>query len=283
MKLIYAIIFVFILNSVHAQQVFQGSVVYNLHVPQEKNDAELLILYGPNKIKIKFKEKEDYDKTYLLIDLDASKFFIVNSDEKTFQIKRLAEKITEENLPSKTIAGHTTIPVSMSSATGLGAIFGVSGTTVLFTAPDLYFPIPKKHAGIPELTMIQDDHIVLGADISMGSQNMGDKLPDSILQLMKVSVEATRITPEVFNTAEFSIPLDFKEQITIKENEADLRGLVTDSTYDPSLDSIAVMPDTTAIMTPKTNQQEKSKPSTPKKTTPTKTEAIKPRKTQTKS
>ena len=88
MKLIYAVVLVLLVNSINAQQSFQGSIVYNLHVPQEKNDAELLIQYGPNKIKIKFKEKADYDKTYLLIDLDSSKFFIVNNDEKTFQIKK---------------------------------------------------------------------------------------------------------------------------------------------------------------------------------------------------
>ena len=247
-------------------------------------DAELLILYGPNKIKLKFKEKEDYDKTYLLIDLDSSKFFIVNNDEKTFQAKKLNEKINEENLPSKAIAGYATNPVNVSGAPGLSSIFGVAGTTVFFTAPDLYFPVPKKHAGIPELTMIQNDHIVLGAEIKMISPEMSDKVPDSILQKMKVLVEATKIASQIFDKTEFSIPVDFKEQIAFNERDVDLRGLVTDSTYDPSLDSIAVMADTTVATTsPKTSSQQKNKPSTPKKITPTKTEAIKPKKTQTKS
>lgn len=278
MKLVFAFVFVFLINSVYAQQVFQGSIAYALHVPQEKNDAELLIQYGTNKIKVKFKEKADFDKTYLLIDLDSSKFFIINNDEKTFQVKKLSEKTSAENLPAKTIAGHITTPVSISASAGLSSIFGASGTTVLFPASDLYFPVPKKHAGIPELTMIQNDHIVLGADISMGSPGMSEKLPDSILQQMKVSVEATKITSQVFDAAEFSIPADFKEKSQFSD-------MITDSTaYNPDLDSIAMMTDTALVVTPpKINKQPKSKPSTPKKTTPTKTEAIKPKKTQTKS
>jgi hypothetical protein len=212
MELVFAVVFVLLLNTVQAQQVFQGSIVYTLHVPQEKNDAELLIMYGPNKIKVKFKEKADYDKTYLLIDLDSSKFFIVNNEEKAFQIKKLTEKISEENLASKTIAGHLTTPVSITSATGLGSIFGVSGTTVLFTASDLYYPVPKKHVGAPELTMIQNDHIVLGAEIKMGSPGMSDKVPDSILQQMKVSIEATKITPRFLIWPSFLSPLTLKNK-----------------------------------------------------------------------
>jgi hypothetical protein len=82
--------------------------------------------------------------------------------------------------------------------------------------------------------------------------------------------------------AEFSIPVDFKEQTGFND-------MITDSTYtdsiDVSMDSVAMRIDTTKTPPPakKTNIQPKSKPSTPKKTTTTKSEAVKPKKTQTKS
>ena len=59
MKLLYVLAFVLALSNVQAQQVFQGSITYTIKTPQEKGDAELLIMYGPNKIKLKFNEKED--------------------------------------------------------------------------------------------------------------------------------------------------------------------------------------------------------------------------------
>jgi hypothetical protein len=43
MKLIYAVVLVFLVNATNAQQPFQGTIVYNLHTDKEKNDAELTV------------------------------------------------------------------------------------------------------------------------------------------------------------------------------------------------------------------------------------------------
>lgn len=284
MKLIYALVFVLLLNNVHAQQVFQGSITYTVHAPQEKN-AELLILYGPNKIKLKFKEKEDYDKTYLIVDLDSAKFYTVNTDSKTFQSKKLAEITTDQPAMPKTIAGYTTNPIKVNGSAGFTAILGFAGSSTFFAAPDLYFPIPKKHTGIPELIMIQNNHIVLGAEIKMGIPTIGnEEMPaDSIANQMKVSIEATKVTPQNIDIAEFFIPKDFTLQ---KKNYYSMTdtAYATDSTANLMYDTTMLMADTLAVPPPpKKKTSTTSKPSTPKKTTATKTEAIKPKKTQTKS
>lgn len=280
MKAIFLIAFALLLNSVRAQQPFQGTIVYVLHTPQEKTDPELTILYGPNKIKVKFKEKEDYDKTYLLIDLDSGKFYTINTDTKTFQVKKLTEAgSTETVATSKTIAGYKTNPVNVTSS-GFGGLVGFSGTTVLYAASDLYYPIPKKHAGIPQLVMINDNHIVLGAEIKLGLPGMNEEVPDSISQQMNVTVEAKKVEPQALDLVEFSIPLDFTRQSNNYYSMTDTAYITTDSTmmYDTTM-----MADTVAVPTPKTKTPAKTKSPTPKKTTPSKTEAIKPKKTQTNS
>lgn len=283
MKLLYVLLFVLVLSNVEAQQVFQGSIVYTIKAPQEKGDAELLIMYGPNKIKLKFKEKEDYDKTYLIVDLDSSKFYTVNADSKTFESKKLAGVTTEQTATPKTIAGYNTIPVTINSS-GLGGVLGFAGSSTFFVAPDLYFPIPKKHTGIPELIMVQDNHIVLGAEIKMGFPGMGsEQMPDSVADKMKVSISATKVTPQAIDVAEFKIPNDFTLQQKKMFGDTMIDTVYSDSVSPVILDTTMIT-DTLAVPPPpkkKTNTT--SKPSVPKKTTPTKTEAIKPKKTQTKS
>lgn len=264
-------------SNVQAQQRFQGSIVYSLHTPNEKNDAELLIQFGPNKIKVKFKEKEDYDKTSLLIDLDSGKFYTLNADSKTYQSKKLSENLPAPAATTKKIAGYNTSSVTISNS-GFSGIFGTAGTTILFSAPDLYYPTPEKYIGIPELIMIQNNHVVLGAEIKMSYPGMGEELPDSVLKNMKATVEATKVSSQSIDVAEFSVPAGFTQQ---SRNYYPMMDSV-----DVSMDSVAVA-DTTPplITTPRAKQEAKTepKPSTPKKNVPTKSEAIKPKKTQSKT
>lgn len=256
------------LNTAYAQQIFQGEIVYQLHTPQDKNDAELTIQYGPNKIKVKFKEKEDYDETYLMLDLDSGLFYTINTESKTFQVKKLAETNAQEPvLNSKSIAGYITNPVNVSGS-GFSGIFGFSGPTILYTAPELYFPIPKKHAGAPQLIMIQNNHIVLGAEISMAMPGISPDVPDSVLSQMKVTAEAKKVTSQQWDIAEFSIPKDFTSYNM--QDWPTVDSVVMDSIG--TIDSLPEPPPPSPPAKKKTNN-------TPKKTTPTKTEAIKPKKT----
>ncbi|MFL5808962.1 MAG: hypothetical protein ACJ749_05530, partial [Flavisolibacter sp.] len=257
---------------VHAQQPFQGRVVYTVRVANEKEVPEFTVLYSPNKIKIKFKEKQEYEKEYLLIDLDSGKLFTVNTGTKTFHSKNLTQVNTKEAPVTKTIAGYQTSSVTLKNP-GTGNLFGglSSGTTVLFAAPDLYFPVPEKYGDIPELILIQNNHIVLGAELKIANGEMAEDMPDSLQQQMKIDIEATGVYPEVFNIAEFSIPADFTKQ-----------------THWMGSDTVAVAMDTVSmeewppVPPPPPKKKTGSKPTTPKKTTPQKGEATKPKKSPNK-
>jgi hypothetical protein len=284
MKLFYLLVFILSASSVHAQQVFRGTIVYDLKAPQDKGDAELTINYGVNKIKIRIreKEKEDFDKTWLLVDLDSGKSYTIHTEAKTFESKKLAEANEELTTTQKTIAGYVTNPINISGG-GLGGLIGFSGHTVVYAAPDLYFPVPKKYSGNPQLLMIQDNHIVLGAEIKLTLPGMGAEIPDSLSSQMKISAEAKKILPGTADIAEFSIPADFTLQSRNYFSMTDTAyGVDSTAMY---MDSVAIAPDSLVIEKPpaKVNAKPKPKPSTPKKTTPTKTEAVKPKNTQTKS
>jgi hypothetical protein len=268
-KLIFLLPCILLVGSIHAQQIFHGSIVYKYHFPQINDATEITVFYGPNKIKVKFNEKEDYDKSYTLIDLDSGKIFTVNTETKTFFSRKLNEAYTKQPSITKTIAGYKTNSVNVkNSAFGSSGLFSPTSTTVLFSASDLYYPVPEKYAGIPELIMIQNSHIVLGVE-----QNLepAEEISDSIKQQTSVTIEAIKINAEQINMAEFSIPPDFK-RISLH----DLK--VSNVTLDPIYKTETVEPPP-----PPANKKSKINSTSPKKTTATKTEAIKPKKTQTKS
>jgi hypothetical protein len=276
MKLIFGVVLVFFVTDTISQQVFEGSIIYQYHFPQARDAPKVKVLFGPNKIKIAFKGEEGYDRSYTLIDLDSGKIFTVNTDSKTFFASKLIATNSKHTSISKTIAGYQTSSVYLNgSPFGGGGMFGpgASNTVILFPASDLYYPIPEKFAGSPALVMIQNDHIVLSAEEKFGE--IIDGMPDSLYQRTMTKVEAVKVVPQTLSMVEFSIPPDFINISlqSIKESEVRL--------------STAYAQDSTEVVLPPPppdmKSRSKTKPSTLKKTTPKKTEAIKPKKTQTKS
>jgi hypothetical protein len=265
MRLIFLLPFILLVGGIHAQQIFHGSIVYKYHIAQLPYAPEVTVIYGQNKIKVKFKEKEEYDKVYFLIDLDSGKSFTINEATKTFFARELIDTTTAEQPITKTIAGHKANRVKLKNQ-GFSK-FGVwfSGDIILFTASDLYYPVPEKFVGIPELIMIQDNHIVLRAE-----QNLepGEGMSDSIKQQASLAIEAIKINEEQINMAEFSIPADFTKRTRWIGSDSIIT--VTDTVYSQEIFEIPPPPP------PK--KKTESKPPTPKKTTPQKGEATKPNK-----
>jgi hypothetical protein len=273
MKSLTICFFILLAGKIHGQQNFQGTIVYNLHASKEKNDAELTIQFGPNKIKVKFKEKQEYDKTYLLIDLDSAKIFTINTEEKTFKSKPIEEVKPLQTIAPKTIAGYATTPALQEGRKSNGILaFLFTGNTILYPANDLYFAVPQKYAGNPELIMIQNNHIVLGADITMGS-SFGGGEDESNPALMMINVEAKNVQNGTLDVADFMIPQGFTKEVRHNWPMTDSVDVAVDS-----LDSVGV------IDAPKSEPSSKKpapkpKTATPKKTTPQKGEATKKKKT----
>lgn len=266
-------------GAMYAQQPFQGTITYNLHASMDKNDAELKLTFAPNKIKVQILEKSDHEKTYMVIDLDSGKVFTFFPETKQYFGKKLHELKTEEvkSLP-KTIAGYATLPVDKTE-TGSGSFLSglLAGTTTFHVANDLLFPIPQKYSGAPELMMIHNNHIVLGADI-LGSPRfaMGDE-SDSASQVV-ITIEARKIERSTPDLAEFLIPAGFEKQsFNWMGMATDTATVIVDTVFADEFD----LADTLAVTPPvKKKTQQDSKSVSPKKTTPVKGEAIKPRKNQ---
>jgi hypothetical protein len=261
--------------SAMAQTPFQGTVVYALKAPGEKDDAALTIYFGVNKIKLKFKEDKDevFESKYSLVDLDSGKVYVIDDNSRTFRVRQLYEDPTPEPVSNKIILGHQTRAVPVASSGSRGVLKGLSaGAIVFYVSQEHYFPVPQKFAGAPELLLIHDNYIVLGGTLTMGNPMSGfeDEEETSGQHKMMITAEAKQIDPGTFSVDEFRIPDGYS-----KAKRSGFES--TDSVDMTGFDTVGVEADTTFARPPVQQQKPKS---TPKKTTaPVKGEAIKKKKT----
>ncbi len=244
-KYLVILVTFFITASVNAQKNFQGEITYRLHVSsEEKPDAELKILFGANKLKLRFKEKEDYDKEALLVLFDSAAIFMVNKESKTYSKKPLRISSPAKQFEKRSFAGHAATPLTHEN-NGLGNILGgMMGTAdiVFFLADSLYYNIPAAFIGNQELIVIQKNKIVLGAEIkiSMGYNEMPDS---SSKQSSMISVEAIEIKPMAISEDEFNIPADYVDRKSINyEPVTDTTMIMAPVEDMTTVDTIAVAP-----------------------------------------
>ncbi|MEP7254663.1 MAG: hypothetical protein ABI666_02750 [Ferruginibacter sp.] len=248
-KSLILLISFFIVVSVNAQKNFQGEITYRLHVSnEEKADAELKILFGVNKLKLRFKEKEDYDKEGLIVVFDSAAIFIVNKETKTYTRKPLHTNAPAKHFSKKSFAGYSSTPLIQES-NGLGNILGgMMGTSdiVFYLSDSLYYNIPAAFVGNQELIAIQKNKIVLGAEININSPYK--ELQDSSSnQTNLITVEAVEIKPMIINEDEFTIPADYVDRKSSDYSPAEDSVAVSA----PEIDTVAVAPPTARKTVPK--------------------------------
>ncbi len=258
-QLFLIVITLFISGIVSAQKNFEGSITYRLHATTgDKPDAELKVLFGIKKLKLLFKEKDEYEAEALIVLLDSASVYKVNVTEKTFKKNTLTLTSPEKKPEKKLINGYSTTPF-MPENTGLGNLLGGmlgSSNVIFYVADSLHFAIPAAFIGNKELLVIQKNKIVLGAEIQIVSPfneyaDSASKAPNM------VTAEAIDIRPMAINENEFIIPADFVDR--------------KDMTYTEPVDSIVTMVDTLAVAPPVKNPVKKkpAKPELPKsKSTP---------------
>jgi hypothetical protein len=210
-QLLLILITLCISHVISAQKNFEGSVTYRLHSNQgEKPDAELKVLFGTRKLKVMFKERDEFEKEVLVINLDSATVYNVNFDEKTFKKTTLILTGPAQKPEKRLINGYSTTPL-LPENTGLGGLLGgMLGTSnvVFYLADSLYYHIPGAFTGNKELLMIQQNRIVLGADIQI--INPFSELADSSSKKNNIiTAEAIDIKPMAIDQNEFLIPVDF--------------------------------------------------------------------------
>jgi len=195
-----------------AQTDFEGKVIYQLQDPGKVNrEAELTILFSPQKIRIRFKEveKETTDKEEILINLDSGSIYILNTINNTYRIKKLKERTSDLPISNKTIAGYSTKALHAEPSGLSGLIGGLLGRSdmVFYVSDSLAFHFPQKFISNPELLMLSNQHIVLGAEFKMDYINDEYELKnDEIPKNENITITAKEVIPMSVNNEEFLIP-----------------------------------------------------------------------------
>jgi hypothetical protein len=229
-------------NSLQAQKNFEGKIVYLLEADKDEKKPELTVLFSPGKIKLTFKENEEPDEKYVLVILDSGKVYTINTSTKQYKQKKLqVAEMAELYTPvKKNITGYATSSVKMPQP-GLGGMLGgfVSFKNMVFDVADsLVFAVPEKFINNPELMMISGNHIVLAAQMSMGSPFAEAEIEDENEKEKmnkKILVNAIAVTPMNFTADEFAIPAGYELEVR-KPYEM------------PMADSVKSMMDTTMMM-----------------------------------
>jgi len=242
----------FITGAIHAQKNFLGEITYRLHANVEtKPDAELKILFGDNKLKLRFKDKEEYDKEYLLVLFDSAAIFIINQESKTFTKTNLINTPVKQ-FEKRSFSGYRATPVSQEN-NGLSSLLGgMSGSSniVFYVADSLYYHIPDAFVNNKELVVIQKNKIVLGAEISIRSEY--NEMPDDTVRPGNlITVEAIEIRPTAIDENEFRIPPDYINRENIS--------------YESVEDTAAVMSIDTTVVSPQTQKKASKQPVKPNK------------------
>lgn len=268
MKYILSVAFILLIQELWAQQPFQGTIVYSLKASSEKKDAELTAMFGVNKIKIKLKEKDEYEKQFIIIDLDSGKIFTLDSKEKDYKSTKLSTDVIEPAVP-KVIAGYSTTPVQSNSSGPFGMIRQMmGGSTTFYTANDLFFPIDPKYTSNSDLLIVQKNKIVLGATVVMRSPFLDNESDSDSTSQMIITAEAIRIDKTPLPKEEFLIPQDYVKREKYSFNMSDSVSMVMDSTMMldtiNTIDSAAVAPSKKPATKPKTKPAPSKKPVTRK-------------------
>ncbi len=237
-KIIPALCCILSFTTLNAQKNFEGEITYKLHATAEdKPDAELKVLFGTNAIKIRFKEKETYDSNELLVLFDSAAQYNISPESNTYKKKALILKQPAAFSPAKTIAGYHTTGV-LQESNSLGQLLGsfmMMSNSVFYVADSLHYTVPAQFGPNPVFASVQNNKIVLGAEIVM--QSGFEESADTLRYKTVITAEAIDIKPMHFDNNIFSIPAGYVES---KYTQTEM----------PVMDTAAVAVDTAVISKP---------------------------------
>jgi hypothetical protein len=211
MRLFFILFFITLTTVVFAQQPFQGTIVYRIKVDREQEEVGLTALFGINKLRLTFRAQGVLKKESIVVDLDSGKIIVINADNKTYLAQSLKNAPPALTAPTqKTIAGYLTTPYLSDDRPGLGGFSAaVFGQGIFHAANDLYFPVPKKYFKGPELMIIQNDRIVLGAEFKTSPGLYDDDPQNDSVSTTVFFAEAIKVERGAVEKSSFEIPSDY--------------------------------------------------------------------------
>jgi len=191
--------------SLHAQTPFEGIITYKLKgVTDNGTEAELKVYFGKNALRLKFREKEFFNKEELVVRLDSVKTYTLNTTTKTYFGRPLfIAKSPVVKAEERTIAGYKTQAgerMAFSISSVLGERFRAN-QVVAYTAQDLYFPMPDSLLINPEVLVIHNNRVALRLEARFVKEfDIADFRSESF------TMEAVEVIPMTVPSADFMIP-----------------------------------------------------------------------------
>jgi hypothetical protein len=227
-----------------SQKDFEGKVVYLMEADKDEKKPELTVCFAPGKLKISFKEGIEPDQTYLLVWIDSGKIINVNTSTRQYKTRKLNVLDPTPFTPEKkTIAGHPTTSAKNENNSPTGALGGLITLQdmILDVSDDMQYTIPNNLVNNPELLMVRNNRIVLGATMRMGSafaSAMSDNDDESIIK--KITATAISVMPMRFTADEFTLPEGFIPQPKYEKGSMD--SVIYDTAISVMADSIVFAP-----------------------------------------
>lgn len=229
MKLLLSSLLTLSLLNVNAQKRFEGTIVYRAFDAKgttAKEDTDLSVEFGKPGIRLNV-IKNGKSSEAIILNIDSAAQYELDTNLETYRKKPFEKKEKTAPLPtSMDFLGYQADVVDVSENCN-NKIFGSAGRgrIIAYPAKDLYYPIPDDYTPTLELTMLYKGKVLLGFTMINKTHWGEGELYDTF------EVKAISITPGTIAASRFEVPKGLT--------------LAVEPVYDPAVDSIYAVPDTT--------------------------------------
>ena len=270
MRYLFVFLSSFFFANINAQQSFTGVIEYEILAPSSSNPngdsiSTLTAYFGPDGIRLTFKEGVKSDNQEILVLLDSAKVYELNIAEKKYSVRDLFRTPPIKTKPqSKVILGYKTTGFQLSPPNvQTQMLIGGWKQISINAADDLYYPIPDSLAFNLEFILIHNNKIILGGEGAIHQMSRGDHNHDIV---ETVKVEAVSIIPKKLDPSLFKVPADFEIETENWSSILDTSPYFVDTVYN-DWDTTITEVDTFALIKPIEKKSTKETPNPKKKKT----------------
>lgn len=175
-----------------AQQNFEGKIVYESYTGNKKDSAEMVAIYGKNKVQVtnrKFKRNKT-EESIVILDFDKGLRYDINPMTKTYVIDSFLMGDKAVSSLQRTSDTARILSYRVNSYVEDTLVFGLKMKTTLWFSPDLKYIVPEKYAGFAHAPQSGDNNICwLGLSIVYRMQSVVEGAEKTM------SVQAIQVIP----------------------------------------------------------------------------------------
>lgn len=215
MKLLFCLLAGTLSLGLSAQKPFEGTIRYKIFLSPKPDTVDLSITFGRNKTRLQIDNKKNEYSLVQLTYLDSGVAHTLEIGSKTYRTKQLAIHQPRFRLPppgNRIIAGRAATGVDIGKSwPEYLPLMTLAEAAVVYTANDLFFPIPEKYAHNLELIFIHNGRIVLGGEVVIieSYRGSGPRVEEDSSLKPRILFEAQEIKAGPVDPALLSIPADF--------------------------------------------------------------------------